>query len=492
MFEKQIDFDEFQNPPIMNITSPSQEYAPSSITDKIEVLRKYPLVFKGINISSTHIVPILMHHKETHAMIEKIYNKQHELILKKKSLSVLNLSDVISELIRETVQNSRQHYIQTISNLIYSAEKYSSKQEEFKLFLKFNQAGFDAQQLLFYLFVRQHFKILTYTHFMGHKKTLDDPAEIKVTREQAVEIIKIGFSHDDLVCKLLLTEITQLYKDSSDVNYYEFLIKCTQARLNYKDITLLDKLIALYTIDYEEQLRRSVERTVMKTYTIRKEENGSKEEVPENQNDGFEEEVQLAKANNGVNVMATIDRSMVLEEKEVPKQRKYSLYGSFVGKVNGELPKKVKIAKSELEAFHQAIKNEVPSHTFNLLAEFPVSKKLRPEEAQESLNTIVLSIENKLNFLVDAIFQENSKKFSKLLRVDFQLNKETRQFWEETMKWLTKPELLEEFTDRDVAEFLNKLTDFSVIDNNIRFLVGFRFKTESEIMEFQTKGKQNQ
>jgi len=431
-----------------------------------------------------------MNRKDAHAQMEKIYNKQHELILKKKSPNILNLPEVITELIRDTVQNHRTHFIQTISNLIYSAEKYANKQEEFKLFLQFNQAGFDPQQLLFYLFVRQHFKILTYTHFMGHKKTLDDPAEIKLSKEQAVEIIKISFSHDEVASKTLLDEVGQLYNENSDVSYYEFLVRCSKAKLNFKDIQLMDKLIALYTIDYEEQLRRSVERKVMKTYTIRKEENGSKEEVPDNQNDSLEEEVQLAKSNNGVNVMASIARSTVLEDKDGLVKSKHSGVERKGRKVNGELPSKFKIAKPGLEGFHQAVKSEIPGYTLNLLARFPVSKKLQPEEAQESSNMIALLIENKLNFLVDAIFQENSKKFAKLLRDDFQLNPDIRHFWEETMNTLQKAELVDGFGERDVTEFLRGLNEFSVIDANIRFLVEFRFKSESEIMPVQIKQKE--
>lgn len=478
-------------------------YSSSASGEKLECLGRYPLVFNSIDTSTLKIIPILTPRKELHTLMERIYDKQHEILQKKKSIACLNIPNAIHELLLETLNINQQHFIQSIGNLIYSAEKYSTRYEEVQFFLKCNQAGFDSYQLLFYLFVRQHFKVLTYTCFKSHRKNNKDPLDIKLSNKDALEIIKVAFDSEPTSLKTLNEEITKLYVEKPDSGFYNFMIKCVNCKINYKDIALLDKLTALYVVDYEEQLQKNLRRQILKTKVHKKDD----KLLNEHKTESIEENNQLVKAKTGVSVGANpenqigsnpkINTELNQSKTTNPEKEQIPSGQSKISQLKAKLAettqpivhKKIQIANQGLISYYSAIKNEVSRISMRIILTFPPSKKINNKIVGDRTTVIGGLIDHKLNSLIDCVFRNESRKFSKLLRDDYQLNVEITKLWKNMSVDLTRKDLLENVTEKDVFDFLDRLIEFPLIKQQIEFLINFQLKNEKDILNVQTSNK---
>jgi hypothetical protein len=460
----------------------------TSISEKMEVLRRFPLLFRDIDVALTNIVPILMHRKEVHLFMERIYDRQVELLLKRKSVETLDLPRVVRDMISEQNNITRQHFLQSISNLVYSAERFSPKFPELGLFLSFCRAGSDSYHLLFYLFLRQHFKILTYTSFLAHKKSAGDPTAIQLTRESGSEILRTALSHDPIAHGMLREEFNALYKEKSKATYYEFMLRLTQVKMNFKDLVLLDKLIALYAVDYQEQLKKHFE-SKSPNHNRGKKNGDGKDLVGR---DSIDQAVFGSGNHTPENIVRAAptppeeDGLLDIQEGE-PKQP-----SSNVRPKQQEASRRPRLvlARKSLENFYLAVKAQIPIVIQGLLMSFPISKSFDYNKVQENSNVIGVLIENKLSAIVDAVFAENPRKFARLLRDEHNLNGETAKAWEGLLEILHQEEIDVAFTDKDAVELLTRLNGIPVIHAHINFLVGYRFKSEKELSDLQAKERE--
>lgn len=496
MADPKLKTDDFFTSSLEGLRMQSGEQTPTSSSEKIEALKRYPLVFKEIDVTLTNILPILMHRKEAHLLMERIYDRQHELLLKRKSVDAINIPVVIRTMVSEQNNQTRQHFIQTVSNLLYSGEKYSAKHPEFLFFLRFCQANFDPYKVLYYLFIRQHFKVITYTNFIAHKKSGIDPDQILLSKEHAGEIVRTAFSHDTVTQTLLKDEVSRIYKEKPKATYYDFMRRMNGVKLNYKDLQILDKLLALYSVDYEEQLRKHFEQK-SKSPKVRggrggdgafeKPQRDSIDKIVFGSKDGIDNIVRspvraetdpldIQEADATKNAVSTVD-SRPPEIKERPK-------------VQAAPKKKLLVARAELENFYFAVRSQITPAINNLLVSAPVSKSFNVNQIQENSSAIGVLIDNKLGSLVDAIFSEDPKKFSRLLRDEHNLNAEIGKFWDHIQTAIHKEGIDENFTDDDAAAVLKDLLAVQVVADHVKFLIGYRFKSSQELAELQAKERE--
>lgn len=496
MADPKLKSDDFFTSSYDGLKMQSTEQTPTSSSEKIEVLKRYPLVFKEIDVTLTNILPILMHRKEAHLLMERIYDRQHELLLKRKTLEAINIPVVIRTMVSEQNNQTRQHFIQTISNLLYSGEKYSTKHPEFLLFLRFCQANFDPYQILYYLFIRQHFKVITYTSFIAHKKSGIDPDQILLSKENAGEIVRTAFSHDTVTQTLLKDEVSRIYKEKPKATYYDFIRRMNDVKLNYKDLQILDKLLALYSVDYEEQLRRHFEqKSKSPKVRVGKGADGALERPARDSIDkavfgskeGTENIVRspvrnepdpldIQEADPGKNALSTVE-SRPAEIKDRQKAQPVQ-------------KKKLVVARVEPENFYWAVRSQIAPAINNLLMSAPVSKTFNLNQIQENSSAIGVLIDNKLASLVDAIFGEDQKKFARLLRDEHNLNSDISKFWEKVQAAIHKEGIEENFTDDDSVAVLKDLLAVQVVADHVKFLIGYRFKSSQELSELQAKERE--
>ena len=222
-------------------------------TGKREVLEKYPKVFQGIKISEVKGAPILIPRARVLKRMEEIYNEQFHRLLKSKTTRSLNLAQVVHDVIKKTIKKSRNYFIQSLTNFMYSCDKYGDY-PEISQFLKFVQGSPKDLSLLFYIYNRQNFKILTYNSFFNHKKSAVNPLLIDISYSQALDIIEQAYYYDDLVAFDLKKHIKTKVKPKTRIKYYDFLLSLLEPTVGYRDLELMNYLIALYNVKKPEFL----------------------------------------------------------------------------------------------------------------------------------------------------------------------------------------------------------------------------------------------
>ena len=216
-------------------------------SSKKDVLEKYPKVFQEIQISEVKGAPILNSRAEVVKKIEEIYNDQFQRLLKQKSLRGLDLPRCVYNYFKKNFKTSRNYFVQALANFMYSCDKYGDH-EEVSQFLKFVQGPQKDLQLVYYIYLRQNFKILTYNSFFNHKKTAMNPLLIDISYTKSMEILEQAFYYDELVMNDLKKHIRTKVQPKKRIKYYDFLLGLLEPDVGYRDLELMNYLIALYNI----------------------------------------------------------------------------------------------------------------------------------------------------------------------------------------------------------------------------------------------------
>lgn len=233
-------------------------------SSKREILEKYPKVFQGIKISEVKGAPILLPRARVLKRMEDIYNEQFHRLLKSKTTRTLNLAQVVHDVLKKANKKSRNYFIQSLINFMYSIDKFGDY-KEISQFLIFVQSGPKDLSLLFYIYNRQNFKILTYNSFFNHKKSAVNPLLIDISYTQALDIIEQAYYYDDLVAFDLKKHIKTKVKPKTRIKYYDFLLALLEPTVGYRDLELMNYLIALYNVKKPEFL--TDEATLVQTMT---------------------------------------------------------------------------------------------------------------------------------------------------------------------------------------------------------------------------------
>jgi len=185
--------------------------------------------------------------------IEEIYNEQTRRVLRKKNLAQLNIPLVTREYMEKSVQGKKNSLIQSLSTLIYSADKYGDYPENAQ-YLKFLVGPTSDLTLMFYLYLRTNFKIITYNSFLNNKVTGKNPIEIDMTYSDAMDVIDQAFYYNAKARKALKDGVKTVVKPKQRINYYKFMTAVMEVSLAYGDLELMHHLILLYRVKGPEDI----------------------------------------------------------------------------------------------------------------------------------------------------------------------------------------------------------------------------------------------
>lgn len=222
-------------------------------TTKKFILGKYPKVFSNLRLSNIKSAPILIPRAVLMKKIEEIYNELTQRLLRKKSLSVLDASLVTRELTERAMKSNPTYLIQSLINLIYSADKHGDHPETAQ-YLKFLVMPTGDMELLYYLYIRQNFKILTHNSFLNNRVTGKDPTKMTMKFTEAMEICDHAFYYNPGAREALRKVIKSKVKPKQRIRYYDFLMAAMNAGLVYEDLEMLHRLIILYRVKGADEI----------------------------------------------------------------------------------------------------------------------------------------------------------------------------------------------------------------------------------------------
>lgn len=454
-------------------------HATITLQEKIEIYQQFPLIFRKREIYHNLVVPILMSKKAASEKMEHLYDRQFELILRRKTMDSLNISLISIESYENIYHSSSIQIFQHLSNFVYSVKRYAPINPEFSFFIEFLQNDQNQERLLFYLYVRQFFKILTYTTFLAHRKTNKNPNDIQITTVESNHILKLAFGHHQLVLKQLSDEVNSGFKKSKQISYYQFLTIFMNSKIVYNELDLLKKSIGLYSVDYNEELRKNLKvKTARSVTPIKK-----PQEIQVNGKEKLfvQTEVKVEAANMSSYDVQT--KSYVLDKKIQNTQEGMINQSKIITK--NRIPEAIMsvslkpIKNQELKPFYTMTKSEVFVFAQQVLDELLLKYPQNHKTIKEMSQMLGLLIQNKLHGLIDAIFQEDSQKLHKLLREKPDENPQIIEYFEEVKKFLNKNEILHLSEKTHAKDFLAKVYFVSQIDAKIDFLVTFHIKEET-------------
>lgn len=461
---------------------------------KLEILKKYDVVFNGINIDTMSTAPILLSRPVLLNRMEQCYDKQFEQLMKAKSKQALDLPKIINKAINQGNNNNLTFFTQSLGNLMYSADKYAES-PEVELFLRFVLAKPPSLQYLFYLYLRQHFKIITYTNFISHKKSEQDPSKVSTTYKIAESIIKQAFYSDNIAFKKLSKALIDNFSKKDRINYYDFLSKMCAVDLNYRDLEMMEHLIALYTIKSREELggksttqqHDEVDDNVFNMYEEEDEDFIGRSGM-EYTEDGGLMKSELKTEIEKVQVQSFGDTSMnrkvnrVNVKNSTPVQNGASftdldLHEQLVVKRNIQRDKKDKTLQN-------LIKVELKTYVNKLVSNFIKQNQIDMDDLGHRSQSANKQVYNKLFYLVTSMFINDRAKFFKLMRKDIDNDEETLQFWDSLHNAYDNLKDVEKSTPSVAKDFLNRLFENKVVSEQIMFFLNFHFKNDQDLVNY--------
>ena len=444
--------------------------------NKRQILEKYPKVFTGIRISDIKGAPILMPRARVVKKMEEIYNEQFHRLLKSKTLRVLNLPKVTYDVTKNNVKSSSNYFVQSLTNLMYSADKYGDY-PEVSQFLKFIQGPTKDLTQVYYIYIRQNFKILTYNSFFNHKKTPLNPLLIDISYSQALDIIEQAFYYEDLLTHDLLAHIKTKVKPKTRIKYYDFLLALLEPDVGYRDLELMNYLIALYNIKKPEFLldeatltqgMRSGNTGTMGGTGLTGIDEADEDATPAWENDAGGDEDGAFGAFGGQEVVTGHgvagfeDESLYLEDNRVINKYKNKIKSQEV-----KLQKNIKgIMKKVVQSYINQFKKKY-SH-----------EELSKTREGQIYDRVYLKIFN----LTTVIFYADRKKYFDLLRVA-NSNKQAQELWLNMSKQYLYMKELNTFSEQVAKDFIKTWLSNSLVNLNIKFFLSYEYGCPNAIID---------
>ena len=438
---------------------------------KLAILQKYSVVFKEIKIDKIKSAPILIPKHILLNKIEQCYDKQFELLMKVKSKQVLNLPNIVYKVTKAQSNNNLNFFIQSLSNLVYSADKYADS-PEIMWFLKFIDAPPQNLQYLFWLYIRQHFKIITYTNFIASNKGSKGHDKLLMKYQTAENILAQAFYSDGLAHGKLLKHIQSKFTKKEKVNYYKFLVECCSVNLNYRDIAMMEQLIALYTIKQREELADS---------------QMEMDQVQFGDNDDWEKSGMMGEQQGSYN-----NQRSQLEEIEANAEQGGGNGGQQAVTVNladldvhEQLILKNSIRRDKKDkALQGLIKNELRNYVNKLITNFIKKNDIALENIGRSMQIASKQLYNKLFYLCTVLFVNEREKFFKLLRKDIQSDEDTLDFWNQLNDHYDSLKSLNVDNPSIAKDFLTRIFENETVSREILFYLNFHFKNDYDIVNY--------
>lgn len=212
---------------------------------KHTVMKQYQHLFPELDFYNMANAPILIGMKFLTKKIELFYNKQFEAVLRVKSTTAVDLAQVIYDFYAPKYKDSRPYLTQVVADLVYTVHKYRAIREV-GIFHEFLIRRRPSDSLLFYLYLRQNFKFITFNYFFSHKTTEADPRELVVNKEKAFEILGCAMYFSEPAVEALKADLLRFMNKSKTIGYYDFLLTCLKANMSYTGMDLMARSLSLY------------------------------------------------------------------------------------------------------------------------------------------------------------------------------------------------------------------------------------------------------
>ena len=207
-------------------------------TNKARVLSQYPLIIPASTVQTLKMNPVLMGRKFLLQKMEALYNQLFIEVQKSKSIRSLRPAEILKHMLGTQFKNSPNYVTQSLANLVYSAHRFAEDHPEISLFLDFLQTV-ASPDLLFYLFMRQMFIIVTRTSFLSHFKSPRDFGKLTVSKGKSLEVLKRAFQDDSDLCRKFVTDFHLQFRPQRPVPYYAFLVFCVGQGSNPREMDLM-------------------------------------------------------------------------------------------------------------------------------------------------------------------------------------------------------------------------------------------------------------
>lgn len=529
------------------ITDQSDNESSESLNDtttlterRKRIIKKYKKVFKNTNADTLTFSPGLITRVDLMKIIEEIYEKQVQTLLKTKTRYSLDLAKITRMTLKKKFQNNNK-FVQKLVSLIYSAEKYKEV-AELNIFLKFLLSKKMNLKYLFYLFLRQHFKIITNTNFMAMREAKNNPLTLSLSHLEGKEILQKGFYDDEVNLEILLKIYKKTFKRKKKINFYEFLTgMCVEEGINYNDLDIMSSLLALYTIKSKRNLAqisfdRDTEQEDLGDDDHFQYGNDTDEEEEEGEFSNEDIRQKLIDVSRSIDVQEIREKidSILAKNMRIPFAQNKQIFEYLylnrnkkipddqleiilknLDKINNSMEKRIQRKKAQPPVDPNKPKGIMKKGTqtrFKTPFQQVLSKKLirfKPNEQEiqiemgDELNNFVKKlvynfidqndimvvglerhsleainqIYKKLYFMCIAVFMKDINSWNKILRIKD--DEENKEFWEEICGLYD--DMVNGEDQDSILRFLHKLFDNQLISQQVIFYLNFYFENDEEI-----------
>ena len=214
---------------------------------KFNLVLKYENIFHQVNFSEMNSIPIIIPMKILYEKIEFFYNKFFDRILNIKNYKAIDLSKVIYNHYNKKYKDNYNFKRQRLAKWAYSLEKYKQNRE-IDFFRQILLKKIDLDLIIFYLFIREHFKFQTFNYFLNHFPNDKSPKDVHIGYKKGKEIITTTFYHNNFIQKYMLDLYENKFKKVKHIYYYDYLF-FSLTKIDLQDVVkyeIFDYMISLY------------------------------------------------------------------------------------------------------------------------------------------------------------------------------------------------------------------------------------------------------
>ena len=222
---------------------------------KLNVLSKYQSKFPWIEFEKLLTIPTIMGHIKLSKKIEVFLNRQFDAVQKKKKMEALNLGQVIFDQLSKKYSDQQIFLSQKLVSLLYSIDRYAETCKDVEIFRNFLLGDQGNPALLYFLYVRTFYKMVSFNFFLDHASVEIEPAKLSVTREQFDEISAQAFYFSQGLQSTFRERLAPVFKGRS-AKYYDFMAGVAESFPRLPKVDLLPYVLALYAFKQNNEILR--------------------------------------------------------------------------------------------------------------------------------------------------------------------------------------------------------------------------------------------
>jgi hypothetical protein len=484
------------------------------------ILGKYPKVFSNLRLSDVKSAPILIPRSLLMKKIEEIYNELTQRLLRSKKRSVLDISQVTRDETEKAMKSNPTYLIQSLINLIYSADKHGDNPETAQ-YLKFLLMPTGDYDLLYYLYIRQNFKIITHNSFLNNKVTGKDPTKMDMSYTEALEIADHAFYYNPKAREALRRIVKSKVKPKQRIRYYDFMVAIMEADVAKEELEILVRLLDLYRVKGNTEIVDEYTLT-MDLRKAREEKNKAMGYTPVGGNGGgvgdgrdgneFEDDMDFGDAEGGRRSVSGLfgdddeddedyeeeglkkggnflegmggsedegmDMDMDMDEDEDEEEEEETSFYLEDENLLNKYRSKIKLEDNELQKEIRQMSTRVIQEYITRFLDENKSAKAGPSKKQQIFDKLYKKIYN----LNTVIFYTDRETYLDLLRVG-KKNKQANELWEEMNRQYLYMCDLDDTDAELITEFLNTWLNNELVQSNTNFFLEYEYQVKNPIIE---------